>query len=110
MKKTNGKKGNASPANNSKLPNINKNSKSPNGKSKSPKNTKTVTDKGKNNEIYPYMLQRKIPILFPLLVLMNHIPVVNRCSEEWKLGRKRHTLTANTHTHITKKDEPNNLW
>ena len=50
MKKTNGKKGNASPANNSKLPNINKNSKSPNEKSKSPKNTKTVTDKGKNNE------------------------------------------------------------
>ena len=43
MKKTNAKKSNASPTNNSKLPNINKNSKSPKEDSKS-------TKKGKPNE------------------------------------------------------------
>ena len=47
MKKTNNKKANASPSNNSKLPNINQKGKSPTEKSKSPKSAKPDQTKGK---------------------------------------------------------------
>ena len=47
MKKTNTKKSNASPANNTKLPKIDKNNKSPAETSKSPKNAKIEVAKTK---------------------------------------------------------------
>ena len=56
MKKTNAKKpttvqkANASPSDNSKLPNITKNNKSPTEKSKSPKNAKADGKKAKKTE------------------------------------------------------------